>query len=368
MLRRVYIDNFRCFVNFELGPEQTCLLLGANGSGKSSLFEALWCVRDLTRYGLEASAAFPVFSRTQWDARLRQRFELDVETAGDTFHYVLEIEHHAQRPESQIVLETVETESKPLFRYAKGNVELFRDDHSAGPVFPLSPSRSFLASLEPSDANRRLTSFLNWLDRLMIFQLDPGAVRSSWIAKTEDRGASRNGGNFAAFYRGLVQEYPDIISDIQGDLRECIPSLRHLRLKDLGEGRGLVASFLSQEGKEYELPFALLSDGQAVLVVLYTVLHALATRASALCIDEPDNFLALPEIQPWLARLRDVVEDRDGQVILASHHPEVIDYLAMDSAIQLFAAEGGLIRSKRLDVDREGGLKASEAIARGWET
>ena len=38
MLTRIYIDNFRCFVNFEYRPERKQLLLGANGSGKSSLF------------------------------------------------------------------------------------------------------------------------------------------------------------------------------------------------------------------------------------------------------------------------------------------------------------------------------------------
>jgi predicted ATPase len=36
MLTRLYIDNFRCFVKFEYGPARTQLILGANGSGKSS--------------------------------------------------------------------------------------------------------------------------------------------------------------------------------------------------------------------------------------------------------------------------------------------------------------------------------------------
>jgi predicted ATPase len=36
MLTRLYIDNFRCFVKFEYRPARTQLILGANGSGKSS--------------------------------------------------------------------------------------------------------------------------------------------------------------------------------------------------------------------------------------------------------------------------------------------------------------------------------------------
>ena len=41
MLTRIYIDNFRCFVNFEYKPDKKQLLLGAIGSGKSSLLDAV---------------------------------------------------------------------------------------------------------------------------------------------------------------------------------------------------------------------------------------------------------------------------------------------------------------------------------------
>ena len=41
MLTRIYIDNFRSFVNFEYRPETKQLLLGPNGSGKSTLLEAI---------------------------------------------------------------------------------------------------------------------------------------------------------------------------------------------------------------------------------------------------------------------------------------------------------------------------------------
>ncbi len=35
MIKRIYIDNFRCFSNFELRPDRVNLLFGVNGSGKS---------------------------------------------------------------------------------------------------------------------------------------------------------------------------------------------------------------------------------------------------------------------------------------------------------------------------------------------
>ena len=47
MLTRLYIDNFLCFVNFEYRLERKQLLLGANGSGKSSVLNA---IRDLKSF------------------------------------------------------------------------------------------------------------------------------------------------------------------------------------------------------------------------------------------------------------------------------------------------------------------------------
>ncbi len=41
MLKRIYIDNFRCLVNFELSVDSINLFLGPNGAGKSAVFDVL---------------------------------------------------------------------------------------------------------------------------------------------------------------------------------------------------------------------------------------------------------------------------------------------------------------------------------------
>src|SRR5258708_7316198 len=46
---------------------------------------------------------------------------------------------------------------------------------------------------------------------------------------------------------------------------------------------------------------------------LFAVLHGAVGGDATVCIDEPDNYVALRELQPWLTLLRDRVEDEGGQ-------------------------------------------------------
>ena len=41
MLKRIYVNNFRCLVNFDLTVDSLNLFLGSNGSGKTTVFEVL---------------------------------------------------------------------------------------------------------------------------------------------------------------------------------------------------------------------------------------------------------------------------------------------------------------------------------------
>ena len=74
MLTRVYIDNFRSFQNFEYKPEKKQLLLGANGSGKTSLLEVL---RRLKSFVKGDSNLFTQSTRTRWVDSPTQVFELE---------------------------------------------------------------------------------------------------------------------------------------------------------------------------------------------------------------------------------------------------------------------------------------------------
>jgi len=112
--------------------------------------------------------------------------------------------------------------------------------------------------------------------------------------------------------------------------------------------------------------FSELSDGQRVLVALYALLFLLKDEGVSLFLDEPDNFVALRELQPWLTALTDACGDGLEQSVLISHHPEIIDHLALRSGRWFERDHNGPVRVSDQPTAQVEGLRVSESVARGW--
>jgi hypothetical protein len=110
-----------------------------------------------------------------------------------------------------------------------------------------------------------------------------------------------------------------------------------------------------------------LSDGQRCLICLYTILHFVLAKGSTVILDEPDNFVSLREIQPWLMRASDMVEEGHGQIILISHHPELINQWAPGCGVQFVRDPLGPVRVEEFRGEPNSHLSPAELVARGWE-
>ena len=124
---------------------------------------------------------------------------------------------------------------------------------------------------------------------------------------------------------------------------------------------------ISKSGRSFRLDFNELSHGQQALIALYALLHFVVREKTTLCIDEPDNFVALAEIQPWLFGVQDRVEEYEAQVLIASHHPELLNMLAPDHGIVLDRDGAGPTTTRRYTADPGSDLNPAERAARGWD-
>jgi predicted ATPase len=122
--------------------------------------------------------------------------------------------------------------------------------------------------------------------------------------------------------------------------------------------------FNQPAGPAYEIDFNLLSDGQKVLIALYLILHCVSPLLTVLCLDEPDNFVSIREIQPFLVDLARISDDTGVQALLISHSAEVIDFIGAEDVILLERPDGAPPRVGTLSPDKS--LRLSEQMARGW--
>lgn len=366
MLKRIYVNNYRCLVNFELTLDRLTLLMGPNGGGKSTLFDVLYGIRRLIADNARLTEVFPPDDLTAWVSSTEQSFELGLEGNEGLFSYKLVISHTADLRKQKIHQECLTHDGKPIFEFLDGQVQLYHDDYTIGPPYSYDWSMSALAGVAARHDNKKLTWFKEWVRKLFILSLQPKAMAS----ETEDETdwLNRDGTNFSSWYRYISQEHQDKILPLAEELRKVIPGFYAFKLEAAGKRKILKVGISNDADlhKTVFFDFDRVSDGQRVLIVLYCLLTGMRDLGHTVFLDEPENYLALQEIQPWLMKLNDACGEGFPQTVLISHHPELVDYLGAEWGRWLEREPLGQTRVKGMPETTEPGLKLSEIVARGW--
>jgi predicted ATPase len=364
MLTRVYIDNFRCFVNFEYRPEAKQLLLGANGSGKSSLVEAIRYVKQFLD-GWENP--FTQSTRTRWQDKPIQVIEIEALLDGRRYEYRLEIRSATETRALSLNLESLKVDGSLVFELANGEIRFSPSEGRQSPGLKWEETESALHLWRSNDANVR--RFVEWTKTLHTLRIDAYSGKMDETTDHEERWPDYELENLAGWYRYLVLAEPEENLRFLNSLKETLDGFLALRLLPDEYGlKKLRASFTAPLNERADYSISELSDGQRCLVALYLVLHFLVSKGHSVFIDEPENNISIREIQPWLLAAETAVEDSHGQLILISHHPELLNQWANDYGLRFFREENGHVRTEKFKADPDGYLQPSELIARGWES
>jgi len=350
VIRRIQIDNFKSLSGFSLPAVGTpplgrfTCLIGANGSGKTSVLQALDFLSHLTSQDINEwfngrdwspTELRPSFVGTR-PSSLEFEVDLDLQDVGDvrwtgkfSFPYLMH-EAESVRVGGEKVLDFRGGRLMVLGGDAKSaetDLGLLKFNYS---ILALFDEKIGLVSLA------KLRSAMNGIKSLEL--LSPSSMRRS-SRPSESMGWS--GEKLAGFFGQLK---PEIRILIQERVREFFPSLAQLRVQSKPGG------YRTLSAKEREISSVNarhLSDGFLRILAVVSQVEQTNTPDTVILLDEIENGLH-PEL---IERLVKYLLQAKVQVIVTTHSPMILNYLsddeAKDAMILLYRSREGKTRSCR---------------------
>lgn len=379
MITRLYADNFRCLSNFEMEFEPLTVLLGPNGSGKSAALGLVSGLRDFILGRTTLAKLFPPESRTRWDKRFRQTFELGVRLDGKDYKYRLVVSHHEGPARRENALsnrledESLICDNQLLFGATREETRLF-NDHGGGGVQLLTDWQvSGISRIHERGDNRKLIAFRDFLRLLPAIALNPYGV----AAVTKDREPVSlpkiDCSDFADFLANIITGDAQVRTRVEMELRTgVLEDFLAFEAPPSGDVQVVYCLFSREGGQVVRFRLDELSSGQIAAILLQTVTCFVEVHEGGLILDEPGNFLSVSEMQPFLKQLETLAMERGRQVILSTHHPVAIDFLAAGHGMWFERDPAGPTRRpvplviKEDEAGSDAYLRISDLIARGW--
>ncbi len=331
VIRRLYVHNFRCLENFELKLDgmSSVLLIGKNGSGKTSVALALELLRKIGRGTVQAAELIGTEDRSRGRSDVPTRFEIEAEIDNGPEQY------------SDTVKYSI------AFGFRDGAVRVFHEELSQNGLAMLSRGADGAKEADPKidpqlvalpiiakEASDPIYVFRRNLERMLILRPVPSLISgdSTGTVYTPNPQVT----DFGAWFSGRVSSDPSAYTRMAEYLERVMPDFRSLQNPEVGRhARSLEVEFATDQGA-LTVPFADLSDGEKCLMICAVVLSGNRDSVTRWCFwDEPDNYLALDEVQHFVMALRAAFHKKGGQFIATSHNPEVIRAFSDDTTLVL---------------------------------
>ena len=368
MIKYLFANNYKSLVNYKIEFNSLNVLIGKNGSGKTTVINLLTLLRDFIG-GKESNNCFPNITLTRWMNNNIQTFEMRCLINDNHYYYHLEIEHNHDNSNPCIVLnETVKLDEHLLLSCKNGRVDIYNDDFEHLTEIASDMTRSGLNFIFQGKDNTLLFQFkTNILQNIIICSPDPKNMNILSTNTIDQAYPDYCLSNIVSVYAYLSQSSTETIISLWDKMKEINPNFVKTKADMAPFGKTLSFEYCyNNQNKPFY--FSELSDGERMMFALYLLLYGFIKKGLTVLIDEPDNYLGLREIKPWCNELESICIEQ-GQCIMISHHPEVIDYFGNDSSIwmsRLQSGESVIADNPFANFKNETGLKYSEIIAGGY--
>lgn len=331
MLQRLYIHNFRCFENFDFKPGEasSVLLIGKNGTGKSTLARALRIFQAIGRGSNRVGQLVKTEDFSLGRVDVPMRFELQVFLDGRVFHYSLALDLPERFRELRVLEEQLRVDDTVLYSRNLAEVVLHKEGKQLEARFSMDWHLVALPVIQDPATNNSLGAFREWLSRLVL--LAPIPRRICGETQEETLEPDEDACNLADWLSGLLAQYPAAYTSLIQYLQQVMPDLQDFRFERAGrETKALLVRF-SVGQAQHELDFDELSDGEKCFFLCGVVLAANRSYGPLFAFwDEPDNYLSPGEVGHFVMALRRGFH-QGGQIFMTSHNEESVRRFSNDN-------------------------------------
>ena len=328
-IKTLRLKGYRPFRDITIPLGQLEVIIGANGSGKSSLFEFLKFLRDAVYQEIPpeivAGSVGQQIFHSPGPEKLSWALEVD---EGKPISLCYEGELLGPIGKTHVSCESVKT-SKPLGKqYEKPFIFMDIRERRGVVQDPLlkkfkeqeielkRPNQLALSTMtNPTlDTLYRLREYIHRWRFYSSFHINNKKIRKS-VPIEQEPILHEDAGNLSSVLHYMMTEKREAFDELQFHLHSVVPGFKGLNVKARG-GPGEVIAFWREEGVDGELSLADVSDG-ILRLICWIALCVLPNPPSLICIDEPDQGVH-PRTLPILAGLFEKASERT-QILLATH-------------------------------------------------
>jgi predicted ATPase len=398
----IRIQNFRALKDVTLGKlwnSQTAdplspmtAVIGKNGVGKSTFFDAFGFLSDCLRSGVEEACdargrggferirsqgqtgpiEFEIYYKEDGNARpITYEVTINIDTAGRPY---VQKERLRQRRKNQshgwpfsfLILNEgkglawkgdadvshlgKEQENVDVISLFENLEDLNTEESSKTEVVELSDKRKLgIATLGSLKQHPRISAFRQFIEGWYLSYFTPDAARSLPLAGPQKH-LNIHGDNLGNVVQFMEREHPKRFQTILNRIAEKIPGVEKITTEKTPDGRLL----LRFNDKGFQDPFysQQMSDG-TLKVFAYLLMLEDPSPPPFLCIEEPENGLYHKLLESLAREFREHATGLKGgsQVFLTTHQPYLVDALSPEEVWVLEKGSDGFSSIRRANED-----------------
>lgn len=356
------------------------VVIGKNGAGKSSLFDAFGFLADCLKYGVEDACdrrngferiisqgknepiQFEIYYKQDHGARpitYEVSFALDSQNRPYVKSERLRQRRKGQekgRPFSFLILdegrgvvwkgedEGVDELKHPDWFDMFGDL-IKSEESNKTEIVELQDNRKLgIATLGALKQHPRISAFRQFIEGWYLSYFSPDAARSLSVSGPQKH-LNMHGDNIGNVVQFMEREHPKQFEKILKDIAGKIPGINKISTERMPDGRLL----LKFDDKGFMNPFSAqqMSDG-TLKVFAYLLLLSDPTPPPFICIEEPENGLYHKLLEVLARQFRMYVGEKDkSQIFITTHQPYFVDALEPDEVWILDKGEDGFSTIRR---------------------